>query len=265
MISGTLIILTSYIAATLGWRAWYYLFAGFSGLVLVLAIFFVPETKYIRPLVAYKGTTMEHGNPNSLISGRGSDPENPKELHRVITVHDKRVLDTVNYLPRTMMSDMRLFVNDADWSEAWLCIKHMFQLFWFPNVFWAFSMNGMFLGVNIAMGLTYGNILGGSFHWEEKWISVAMAGQIIVALICVPMLGYGSDILVKYMARRNSGVHEPEHRLLTLIVPLLLGVVFVIIYGQAAAFPERYHWMAIVVTINGCKYLGLSYLVWNSH
>ena len=251
MISGTLIILTSYIAATIGWRAWYYLFAGLSGCVLFLAIFFVPETKYIRPLTAYKGTTIENGNPSALIAS--SDPENPKQSDHVMTVNDERILDTVNYLPRTLKSNLQIFVNELDWSEAIHCLKHMFQLFFFPNVFWVFSMNGIFLGVNIAMGLTYGNILSGPFHWADKYISVAMAGQIVVAFLCVPMLGYGSDFIVKFMARRNCGVHEPEHRLLTLITPLLLGIMFVVIYGQAATFPERYHWMAIVFSINGCE------------
>jgi hypothetical protein len=210
----------------------------------------VPETKFERPLQAYKGTTTENGNPSSLVSG--SDPENPKSGH-IMTIHDERVLDTVNYLPRTLRSDMRLFVNKPEWSEAAYCLKHMFQLFFFPNVFWVLSMNGIFLGVNIAMGLTYGNVLSGTFHWADKYISVAMAGQIVVAFICVPMLGFGSDIIVKFMARRNGGVHQPEHRLLTLVIPLILGIIFAVVYGQAAAFPERYHWLAIVFSVNGCK------------
>ena len=211
----------------------------------------MPETKYIRPLVAYKGVTAEHGNHTSFIPI--SDPENLKDTAHVLTIHDQRFLDTINYAPRTRLSDLRIFVNPTDWMEAVRCLKHMFQLFWFPNVFWILSMNGIFLGVNIAMGLTYGNILTDGYHWANKYISVAQSGQVVVAFICIPMLGYGSDIIVKYMARRNGGVHEPEHRLLTLITPLLLGTMFAIIYGQAAAFPDRYHWLAIVIPLNGCK------------
>ncbi|KAM3087089.1 hypothetical protein ACMFMG_001199 [Clarireedia jacksonii] len=214
-----------------------------------MAILFVPETKYIRPLTAYKGTTIEHGNTSSLVPN--SDPENPKQAARIMTDKDERILDTVNYLPRTLQSDMRIFVNKADWSEALYCVKHMFQLFFFPNVIWVVSMNGVFLGVNIAMGVTYGNVLSGPFHWADKYISVAQAGQVVVAFIGVPMLGYGSDIIVKFLAHRNGGIHEPEHRLLPLIIPLLLGIIFVVIYGQAATFPERYNWMAIVFSLNG--------------
>jgi len=255
VVSGTLIILTSYIAATIGWQSWYYLFAGFSGLILVLSIFLVPETKYVRPLNAYKGEASEQGidgKPNQVVTG--SDLENSKDFGRIVTVNDERILDTVNYKPRTLKSNMRLFANKSNWREAAQCCKHMFQLFFFPNVFWILSMNGIFLGVNIAMGLTYSNVLTGPvYHWDNKWVSVSQAGQIVVAFLCIPALGYGSDIIVKRMARSHGGVHEPEHRLLTLVTPLVLGVMFSVIYGQAAAHPERFHWMAIIFSQNGCK------------
>lgn len=216
-----------------------------------MAVFLVPETKYVRPLAAYEGTTNTELGTEATIAG--SDPEDLKPVEHFITVNDVRVLDTVNYLPRTLASDMVLFVNKADWSQAISCVKHQIQLFFFLDVFWIFVMNGIFLGVNIAMGLTYGNVLEHEFHWGAKYISVAMAGQIVVASLCIPALGYGSDFIVKYTARRKGGVHEPEHRLLTLIVPLLLGILFSTLYGQAAAHPEKYHWMAVVFTLNGCK------------
>ncbi|RDW87857.1 hypothetical protein BP5796_03551 [Coleophoma crateriformis] len=249
-ISGTLILLTSYIAATIGWRAWYYLFAGFSGLVLVFVALFVAETKYDRPLVAYKGADTAE-SASGLPTQDEIDPEALKGAHDIITVSDERIIDSVNYPPRTMLSNTRIFVNKPDWMEAVHCLKHMAQLFFFPNVAWVYAMNGVFLGVNIATGLTYGNILSGNFGWADKYISVAQAGQIVVAFICVPMLGYGSDWIVKLAARRNRGIHEPEFRLWTLPIPLLLGCMFIVIYGQAAAFPQNYHWAAIVVSING--------------
>ncbi|KAL2061983.1 hypothetical protein VTL71DRAFT_7361 [Oculimacula yallundae] len=249
VISGTLIILTSYIAASIGWRAWYFLFAGFSGLVFLSALFFVPETKYVRTVAAYEG--MGAGQDNTETSSVGGDVENPKQTGHFLTVHSVRVLDTVNFLPRTRASDMRLFVNKVDWSEAISCLKHQCQLFFFPDVAWIYIMNGIFLGINIAMGLTYGHILEESFHWGAKYISLAMAGQLVVAFICVPMLGTGSDFIVKFMARRNGGIHEPKYRLLTLPIPLILGAIFAVIYGQAAQYPDRYHWMAIVFTVNG--------------
>jgi hypothetical protein len=245
-----LIILSSYIAGTLGWRAWYYLFMGFTCVVMVSASLFLVETKFPRPLAAYKGTLAEVGMPAKL----ASDTEHQGEAEYAMTTNDERIIDNVNYAPRTMLSNMRIFVNKPDWMEALYCVKHMAQLFFFPNVLWGFTMNGVFLAVNIAMGLTYGNILSGSYGWADKVISVAQAGQIIVALICVPVLGYGSDFIVKFMSRRNGGIYEPEFRLVPLVIPLLLGIAFSVIYGQAAAHPQKYTWGAIVVPMNGCKF-----------
>jgi hypothetical protein len=248
VISGTLIILSSYIAGTIGWRAWYYLFMGFTCCVLFVSTLFLVETKFPRPLVAYKGTTAEVGTKLA------SDAENLSEVDHAMTTSDERIIDNVNFAPRTRLSDMHILVNKADWMEAVYCIKHMAQMFFFPNVLWAFTMNGVFLAVNIAMGLTYSNILSGSFGWADKVISVAQAGQIVVAFICVPLLGYGSDFTVKFMSRRNGGVYEPEFRLVALVIPLLLGVLFVVLYGQAAEFPQRFNWGAIVIPLNGCKF-----------
>lgn len=77
-----------------------------------------------------------------------------------------------------------------------------------------------------------------------------MAGQIIVSFVGLPLLGIGSDWLVRTLAKRNGGVHQPQYRLVPLVLPVIVGTLSAIIYGQAAAHPERFHWFAIVFTIN---------------
>lgn len=67
----------------------------------------------------------------------------------------------------------------------------------------------------------------------------------MTALIALPLLGNGSDYILKWRARRNGGVHEPENRLLLLWIPLVIGTIASVIYGQAAQHPEKFHWFAI--------------------
>lgn len=69
--------------------------------------------------------------------------------------------------------------------------------------------------------------------------------------MCLPLLGNGSDWIIKWRARRNGGVHEPEARLWVLIVPVVIGVISAVIYGQAAAHPGQYHWFAICFAFSG--------------
>ena len=70
-------------------------------------------------------------------------------------------------------------------------------------------------------------------------------GQIVTALVALPLLGNGSDYVLKWRARRNGGIHEPENRLLLLWLPVSVGVIAAVIYGQAGAHPEKFHWFAI--------------------
>lgn len=77
---------------------------------------------------------------------------------------------------------------------------------------------------------------------------MAQAGQIVVAFLCLPLIGFGSDRLITYMARRNNGVHEPETRLIPLAVPIIIGVMSCVLFGYAYDRPFQFHWFAIVFT-----------------
>lgn len=63
-----------------------------------------------------------------------------------------------------------------------------------------------------------------------------------MALLALPLLGHGSDYLVKTMAQRNGGFHEPETRILPLLLPIIFGVFTAALYGRGAAHPDKYHW-----------------------
>ncbi|KAL1845220.1 hypothetical protein VTK73DRAFT_859 [Phialemonium thermophilum] len=146
---------------------------------------------------------------------------------------------------------MRLFVNEPDWQEGLRTLRHMLAIIFFPDILWAFLLNGLTLGVNVAMGTTYGNILSAPpYSWAQENISFAMTGQIVVSLVALPALGWGSDWAVKALAKRNGGVHQPQFRLVTLVFPTLVGVLAAVLYGQAAAHPARLHWFAVVFSVN---------------
>ena len=117
---------------------------------------------------------------------------------------------------------------------------------------WALCLTGFTLGVNVAMATTYSIILTRPpYNWPVGTVSYVNCGQIPVALICFPILGWASDKLIETKARRNHGMHEPETRLIMLFVPLAIGVVAVVFYGQAAAFPEHYHASVFILSMAG--------------
>ena len=95
-------------------------------------------------------------------------------------------------------------------------------------------MSGLTLGVNIAVGTAYNTVITSPpYNWPNSSASYVNAGQIMVSLIGLPLFGYGSDKLVKWRADRNGGVHEPETRLILLIIPICVGVLSCMLFGQA--------------------------------
>ena len=70
-----------------------------------------------------------------------------------------------------------------------------------------------------------------------------------MALVALPILGAGSDKLIRWRARRNNGMHEPETRILPLIFPIIIGTFTSVLYGQGATHPEKYHWFVYVWTV----------------
>ncbi|KAF5707533.1 HOL1-like transporter [Fusarium globosum] len=230
---------------------WYGLGAILSGVSLVLAFFFVPETKYYRPKAAYQ-------------AGGSSDDENVVE---VCTVRPE--LDYVNFAPRTFRSDMRLWVGKPEWNKIVEIFTQTFSLMLFPNVLWALCLNGLTLGVNIAIGTTYGSIVTAPpYNWPQSSASYVNAGQIVTSLVALPCFGFGSDKLIKWFANRRNGIHEPEIRLIPLAFPIVVGVFTAVLYGLGATYPEKYHWFTYVwavaayyFTFVGANIVAITYLL----
>ncbi|KAI7678266.1 MFS general substrate transporter [Hortaea werneckii] len=144
---------------------------------------------------------------------------------------------------------MRLKTGKTDVWEGIYCVRNTFQILLFPNVLWAFCLNGLTIGTNVSIGTTFGTVMTSVYGWPDRSSSYVNAGQIVVAIVGLPILGYGSDKLITWKASRNNGVHEPESRLMLLGLPLSVGVMGAVIYGQAAEYPEKLHWFAIVAAI----------------
>ncbi|RAO72960.1 uncharacterized protein BHQ10_008972 [Talaromyces amestolkiae] len=234
------VLFASPIAGAITPQWWYGLGAILSGVQLILTFFFLPETKYNRPLSSYQeGSSTEDSS--------AENPEGTSDKKEVPVYTSRPPLDYVNYKPRTWKSDLRLWIGSPDWAATWNVLRQTGELLLFPNVIWALLVNGLTLGTNVAIGTTYGTIITGApYNWPNNSASYANIGQIVTALVALPLLGQGSDWLIKRMAKRNGGLHEPEVRLIPLIIPIIVGTFTAVLYGQGAAHPEKYHWFVYV-------------------
>ncbi|KAH7349761.1 major facilitator superfamily domain-containing protein [Plectosphaerella cucumerina] len=236
--TGVFVLFASPIAAAITPAWWYGLGSILSGVSFFMAVLFVPETKYHRPASSY-----QEGNPD--IGSEGDADGKPSNAFEVCT--ERPPLDYANHEARTFRSDLRLIISKPEWRKGLDTLIQSFQLLLFPNVFWAMCLNGLTLGVNIAIGTTYGTVMTSApYSWPQSSVSYVNVGQIVTSLIALPVFGYGSDILIKWFAGRRNGIHEPEVRIIPLFMPVLIGIFTAVLYGQGAAHPEHYHWFTFV-------------------
>ncbi|KAI0973191.1 major facilitator superfamily domain-containing protein [Xylaria arbuscula] len=236
IIAAVVVLFAGPIAGAITPQWWYGLGASLAGLSFVLAIFFVPETKYARSLSSFQETD----------SG-GESEKGDFSSEEIEVATEKPPLDFERYAPRTWASDLRLWVGRPEWDVGFDMLKHTCQLFLFPNISWAMFLNGLVLGVNVAVGSVYGTIVTSApYNWPNSSASYVNCGQIITSALAVPLLGFGSDKLIAWFAKRRGGYHEPEVRLIPLVLPMIIGTFTCVLFGQGGAHPDQYHWFTYV-------------------
>lgn len=165
-----------------------------------------------------------------------------------MTTRQNHVLEPERFGPRTLAYTTRIFHFTPDWRATAMFYKDSAQGIVIPSILWLVLLNGASLGVYLYQASTFAQILMASpYSFQFSWLGYVQAAQIADCLLMVPILGYGSDILARFMARWHKGVFEPEYRLITLIVPTICVIVGCVLYGKAGQYPSSWAWSAIVV------------------
>lgn len=111
-----------YIIIYLSWRYVYYITAAGAGLFLIGCYFFLPETRWQRTRAEMQGV--------------------PRE-------------DTgVEYSPRTLLDDIKLFKGKMDWQKGWHAFVDTLRTFFYPQIFFITMLNSGMIGAALAAAYT---------------------------------------------------------------------------------------------------------------
>ncbi|KAF5645851.1 HOL1 [Fusarium tjaetaba] len=241
-LTAALFTATTYIVPSLGLPWWYGIMTIINGFTMIMSILFLAETRYDRPEDATEGAVHLKLDKNGNVAREGTN-----EVLYQVTTRNGVVLQPEKFGERTWRDDIKLFHGKADWRSLVSFYKDVGLSLILPPIFWIFILNGAFLGLYIYQASTFAQILvQPPYNFNGKLLGYVQLVQIIDCLLAVPLLGFGSDIICKFMSRRNKGVFEPEYRLIVLIIPAACAIISAIVYGHAAASPNDYHWIAIV-------------------
>lgn len=230
IIGAVLNLASSYEVDALGWRWYYWIFTIAVAIGLVLAVLFGFETRFARPAVNLDGriiVTDDFGVTRVI-----SDDEAQEYLEQ----HGGEAPSEHDDTPKKTYSQLLM-----PWSEPhptpWKMIvtswAYMAQSMASPAILFAVLSSSVCLGCTVCMSLTYDTVLR-SYGWQPQDIGLVNVASIVGSLLGSTYCAFLGEPFVLWMARRNHGIHKPEHRLVVLVPMGILGVAMLVLYGFSA-------------------------------
>lgn len=235
-ITSCLNLASSYEAAALGWRWYYWVFVitVAAGLVLVLLTCF--ETSYHRRAMRINGQIIITDNfgVTQVVSDAeaqsylGDEPIGDELDGNAISEH---LRPKKSYLE--MLSPISTVTENA-LQTVLMTWFHILEAFSSPGILYATLVASVVLGSSIGISLTYNTVLEYTYNWPARNIGLINLGGVFGGFGGMLYAGYFGDWFIVKMAKRSGGTHPPEHRLLLLIPPAILAVASLLLYGFTA-------------------------------
>lgn len=232
VVTSCLNLASSYEAAALGWRWFYWVYVIAIGVGLILVVFGCFETKFQRRTQFLNGqvvVTDQFGVTQVL-----TPAEAQSYLQSLDTDVNSNIPDEAR--PKKSYTQMlALWQTPAKNPIQTVLITwfHMFEAFTSPGILYATLLASVVLGCSIGMSLTYDTVLQG-YGWPAKNVGLVNLGGVFGGFGGMLYAGIFGDWFVLHMAKRSGGIHAPEHRLILLIIPGILMVVSLLLYGFTA-------------------------------
>ncbi|GKT84156.1 hypothetical protein Ct61P_02006 [Colletotrichum tofieldiae] len=237
-ISSTINLTSSYLNHDLGWRWYYWVFVITVTVGLVIAFFFAFETQFTRPPESLDGQlviTDEFGVTRVIPDDEAwayleemsqSGLNAPNNDNAAGVVERKSYLQRIKSWSTPHPQPLRVMLM------SW---KHMAESFYSPGILYAVLTSSIALGCGVGMSLTYNTVLMTNYHWKSEDVGLINVGGVVGSVLGMMFCTFVGNPFVMYMARRNRGVHIPEHLLLVMAPPAVIGVGMLLLYGYTAS------------------------------
>ncbi|KAJ0150494.1 Uncharacterized protein HZ326_7016 [Fusarium oxysporum f. sp. albedinis] len=231
VLSSLMNLTSSYETAALGWRWYYWVFAILVGAGLVLACLFGFETRFQRPVVSLDGRAVMTDDFGVTHVVPDSEAQEYLERHGI---EDRRGEDAE--VPLKSYSQLL-----KPWGSSHktpgkvmlLSLLRMAQSMTSPAILFTVLASSITLACVVDVSLTYDAVLQ-QYGWDPKDIGLINLGGIIGGLLGAAYCTLLGEPFIIWMAKRNHGIHKPEHRLIILIPVAILGFSMLILYGFMA-------------------------------
>lgn len=249
-----------FIADAMGWRAAIW----FGTIVLivctVLIFFFLEETVYFRETIegVDEGDAVDDLKVVATVKGASTAIDQGTPNKEGTTQMDRESAEsttpgTFSYAPeRTYLQKLALFRSlpgrPSVKSMFVMMYRPLIIFFYFPTVNWAGFLYGINLSWYTVVNATMSLILSGApYNFSSAMVGLSFLSVFIGAVIGALWAGIMGDKIALYLARRNGGIREPEHRLWVLLASAIIGAVGFILWGVGAA--NGLHFMGLIIGV----------------
>jgi MFS family permease len=214
-------LIAGWLNDAIGWR-WTMKFGAIVAAVSFLILFFfMEETMYFRHTTEGEQPATHRGEVTDVNTAPPS-PEKPQVPTAVFGDYDDSTTEK-SVASRTFASKIMPFRKLSGRPSVkqmfFMMIRPLLIIIKFPNVAWAGFIYGINLSWYQVLNGTASPVLSAPpYEWRSAFIGCIYVGPMVGAVFGCLWAGIAADKLALYLARRNGGVREPEHRLWPLAI-----------------------------------------------
>ncbi|KAG0648241.1 putative MFS-type transporter [Hyphodiscus hymeniophilus] len=230
-----------------GWKWVQYWCAIFLAIGFVFCFFFMEETNYDREpleMVSTPADTSGTVTPKEeKVLSTSTDPEKTAAIVDPDS-NDDHVAGAVHYTPKSYVQKLALLDKKRDF--------HLFRMMIRPLLFFSLP-SVVYAGFSYGSNLVWFNVLNGTaslilsaapYNFSSSMVGLSYVSPLIGVACGSFYSGVIGDRVVLWLARRNKGVLESEHRLWLFSASLVLIPGSLILWGVGAA--HHVHWFGLI-------------------
>ncbi|KAB5539227.1 major facilitator superfamily domain-containing protein [Coniochaeta sp. 2T2.1] len=223
------------LAGGYSWTLFFYVQFAFAVTLLILAFFFVEETKFKRVFPPVSESNSEFRN---------------KEVLKTEGVEHLSEIETNTVVPprKTLSQQLKPWSGVDRDAPFFLTMARSFTLLLVPSTFWVITTYGLYIGLGgLAFNFVFPiKIVAPPYNWPQNNAGLSSIATILGYLLALPLLP-ASDRLAARSTRKNNGIREAEMRLPVLLPAMILAPAGLILFGMAAE--KNLHWIAYFMGI----------------